>query len=149
MHKTLIGFVMLAMLAGVATLVAVGGASDTEPAPLPVEAKPAPEPQPGTVEPPATPVGGVPDCPTPSPCSGGSYKCRNDNPCKMTTTETGSFDTGSATCNQPGGGTKSCLFPGETVHLVTYSCEQCQCCNDSIPCVCPQDCGEASILDCR
>lgn len=89
----------------------------------------------------------VPDCPAVRTCAGGNSCSTFPGACQITELIS-DVDTGSSSCVR-GGSPIQCLFPGETIHVLTFSCGQCPCCTQ-VPyaCICPLDCGQAVQLTC-
>jgi hypothetical protein len=80
-----------------------------------------------------------PACPSVTPCNGTS--CVQGG-------ETGSSNTGLGQCVTGGGALLTCT--GETVHVVSTTCNKAACCFQSpFPCFCPATCPSGQYLDCR
>jgi hypothetical protein len=90
-------------------------------------------------------AGGGSACPKISGCLAGS--CGGQTPCYRATEDV--FDTGRTSCVLPSGTEAFCL-PGQTIHIVTGSCSQCECCSGPPPnCPCPNNCGNYKSFRCQ
>ena len=92
-------------------------------------------------------VSGPPPCPAdPQNCSS-TNTCAGNNTCGIAGGFT-STDTGLDKCKESDGTVVNCQPQHQTVHVRTAPCALCPCCNDPIPCACPNTCTQIIQLVC-